>query len=96
MAEAAADKFDTWFTQANQELGPTQIDPLASVYQEWLREGGGLAAVANDYGLAVETLLVVITTHASADLPLASAADNQAWDFMTETGFRYEVFHYKR
>lgn len=91
MAEDAADRFRKWFKKTDADTEGGVFDSLAGGYQEWLREGGGLRQVGEDYGLAVETLLLVISgPPLRPGLPPSQKDDPGAWDYMTETGFRFE------
>lgn len=88
MAETAYGDFCSWIKGTYAE----DTDSYSVLFHRWLREGNGMDSVARDYGLAVETLLLTLTQPPEPAREFAHPNDTSAWDFMTETGFRVEVF----
>lgn len=92
MARVAQREFRSWLAMS---ASGRETNSLATLYLEWLREGG-IEAVAASYSLAVEILLSTLIQLEQLGLDPAAADDTSAWDYMTECGFQYEVFHSQR
>ncbi len=96
MADHAAELFREWFRKTESNAGGEVFVSLAGAYQEWLRRAG-LSEVSEQYTLAVETLLVVLSNEPPRPgLPVIEPGDAGAWDYMTRTGFRYECRKFGR
>jgi hypothetical protein len=92
MAIEAKSRYDTWISIFRAE---DSGEAYADLYRDWLREGDGVPAVGEKYSLAVETFLLILLEYADRHRPLVDHGDDNAWDFMTELGFKYEVYQYR-
>lgn len=100
MAKYTAANFAKWLRNERSIASDPGSEPhssVASAFFEWLR-AEGFVEIAEEYGLAVETLLIVLSRHRkiAPGLPIVDGDDTEAWDFMTETGFRFELYHHRR
>ena len=102
-AESAAEAFYSWLEAriADQEerkrlgrLGDPRFESFDHGWSEWLQTEDGHRSIAADYGLAVESLLMVLSEPGCQEtygLAIASE-DGHQWECMTETGFRRLMF----
>lgn len=66
---------------------------VSLAFFNWLGDGG-LKIVGEQYGSAVEVVLLVLSSPDPIGLPIITSEDDCAWDYMTESGFRLEVYHH--
>lgn len=90
MAEEGCRSFERWISKQPEDAHSS----YEIAFLSWLRQEG-LVLLGEQYGLAVQTLLLVLTRH-PADLPIANADDPGAWDFISEPGFALEVYNWGR
>jgi hypothetical protein len=91
MAEYAYTKFRSWYKHAPSEERST----TSLAFLNWLR-ADGLEVVGEQYGLAVETLLLVLSRRLDPAIEPATSTDKSAWDYMTVAGFLLEIYQYRR